>query len=168
VDFKPQIPYTAKKHPKFSIACNRDGKIYSLKTGKQRKLWKTKHGYMQLAVGRSSYLAHRLVSDCYIPNPLSKPFINHKNGIRHDNRIENLEWATPQENIHHARDVLGVKYAKSGFQNANAKFLETHQIILRNLHEYGFSMIKISKLMGFSMPTIKAHLQKIIRSKNGG
>lgn len=47
-------------------------------------------------------LVHRLVAETYIPNPENKLEINHKNSIRNDNRIENLEWATRSENNQHA------------------------------------------------------------------
>lgn len=151
-----------KPHPKFpSILVARNGIIYSQKTGKPRSLWKTRHGYLQLAVGRTSYLVHRLVGDVWVNNPESKPEINHKNGIKDDNRAENLEWCTRQENIIHARDVLGVKYAVSGFQNPHATFMESHRIILRNLHKRGFTLTAIADIMGFSVPTIASHLNAI-------
>ena len=57
----------------------------------------------------TTQFVHRLVAKAFIPNTEWKPFINHKNWIRNDNRIENLEWCTPSENILHSFSSNGRK-----------------------------------------------------------
>ena len=68
-----------------------------------------------LAVGfrengiKISRLVHTLVAKTFIPNIENKPQVNHKLGIKHDNRVSELEWVTPSENAIHCVNVLGKK-----------------------------------------------------------
>ena len=72
-----------------------------------------KDGYLKTALrknGVRKYLrVHRLVAQTFLENPNDLPVVNHKNGIKSDNRLDNLEWCTVSENTKHAFDVLGRK-----------------------------------------------------------
>jgi len=68
-------------------------------------------GYKRVSLCKKNkvlrFQVHRLVALYFIDNPLTKKCVNHKNGIRNDNNINNLEWCTHSENEKHSYDVLG-------------------------------------------------------------
>ena len=81
------------------------------------KLSADKDGYLKTALrkdGKRKYLrVHRLVAMTFIANPNNLPVVNHINGVKNDNRVENLEWCTVSQNTKHAFDKLGRKGNKT-------------------------------------------------------
>lgn len=95
-----------------------DGRVWSRPKNKYLKPHKTAAGYYRIKIGAVNHLLHRLVAIHFIPNPENKPEVNHKDGNKLNYSLDNLEWATPSENVMHSYRT-GLQ-SKAGVKNVKA------------------------------------------------
>ena len=108
-----------------------DGQIISLARNEIKTLRENPNGYMiaSLALGngdQKQVLVHRLVALHFLPNPYQYPEVNHADGNKNNNNIDNLEWCSPQQNAQHAlRTGL-----RPGYMSASEKEMYMYQVLL--------------------------------------
>ncbi len=116
-----------------------------------------KNGYKYVIHNKKSHLIHRLVSFAFIPNPHDKPHVNHKDGVKSNNHVSNLEWVTRSENEIHARDT--------GLSNANHLKRKVNQLdLMGNYVKEHASLTEAVKSLGLK-PTQKTNISLCCRGK---
>lgn len=147
-------------------------RIDSYRSGRFRKeriLKQTEQdGYNHLFFSKTgvkrNFAVHRIIAETFLPNIENKPQVNHKNGIRNDNRVVNLEWCTGSENAQHSRNVLGNIY-----NSMTGKFGVDHPafgkgVLLRKAKKVKCDTLDIefnsandaARLLGISQPHLSA------------
>jgi len=97
-----------------------------------------------------STTVHRLVAQAFIDNPDGKSQVNHKNGDKLDNRVENLEWATSFENMQHAVANLN----RHGERMKSSKIKDADVVDIRFLLGHGVAQADVARAFGVSRKTI--------------
>ena len=118
---------------------------------------KTSPGYYQVtladaASGRRTHpFVHRLVAMAFVPNLRALPQVNHLNGIKTDNRAENLEWVNQSQNNRHA-SVLGLAFR--GELNVGVKLTALDVVAVRQAPRKRGVQTRLAEIYGVRQPTI--------------
>ena len=145
-------------YPNYSVT--EDGKVINNKFNRELKPILGNTGYYQVSLsnkGESRNLTiHRLVANVFLSNDENKREVNHINGIKTDNRLINLEWATSSENRQHAFDTGLKKYTERQRRINSELFskpvLDTQTGIFYN------SAKEASRLLGINKNTLYGYL----------
>lgn len=136
-----------------------------LKKGRLIKLHKSNKGYLRVSLSMDCIKfttgVHRLVAKSFIPNPSNKPYVNHINGNKQDNRVENLEWCTNSENIVHAYKNNLIKL-NLGEDHHMSKFTNNEVAKIRLLHSKG----RTNKELANRYKISEAAMSKILKNKS--
>jgi len=110
------------KNKTLTLTVNKDGYRVFTRWSKELKIQR------MIRVNRAIALA-------FIPNPDNLPQVNHKNGIKTDNRVKNLEWCTPSHNMKHAFRT-GLQ-SLAGEKNNMAKLTQQEVSMIRKIYRLG-------------------------------
>ena len=140
-----------------NYAVSNTGKIKNIKTGKFLKLVENKSGYLAVSLcqnrKKATFSVHRLVALMFIDNPDCKKEVNHKDGNKKNNNINNLEWMTHKENDAHARKN-GLKHGNKPVKLTNLKTEE---------YDIFYSISEAAKFLGLH----KSNLCRALKKRTG-
>lgn len=134
------------------------GRVYSTKSKKFLKPVTSNRGYNFVTLfndyGKQMCYIHQLVANTYLENPKNKPAVNHIDGDKLNNNLENLEFVTYSENIQHAYK-LGLKSQKKGEDAHRSKLTDDIvREIIRLKREEGYANAYLGNIFNVNANTI--------------
>lgn len=151
--------YQNKQYKIFKVS--NTGLVKNINTNVTYKLNKNSKGYIVIRLSleneKISISVHKAVAETFIPNPNNYPVVNHKDGNKTNNVVENLEWCDIKYNNKHARDN-GLKLPSYGENNGRAKLKEKDVFNIRMLYKKGdkkFGAKPLARMFNVSSTNIK-------------
>lgn len=121
--------------------CFVQGNYHEYKRNRLQKPHENKFGYLRVSLSINNspkeFLIHRLVAGAFIENPLNKPCVNHKDGNKHNNSVNNLEWCTYSENTRHAISTGLLRHAHGEQKPKSSKLKESQILEIYKLNRLG-------------------------------
>lgn len=145
-----------KGFPDYTISI--DGELINTKTNYKKKFHIGANGYLAVALSNDGYMKsvtmHRLIATHFIPNPENKRTVNHIDGVKTNNDIRNLEWATDSENCLHAY--------RHGLSSQEKLHTEEELLSIFDRFKDGESFESISKDLECATSAITVNLRKLL------
>lgn len=127
-----------------------------------------KNGYKRIHVSNEGidykFLIHRLVAEAFIPNSENKPCVNHKDGDKENNNVDNLEWVTYSENETHSYKVLN-KQSPKGESRPNHKLTEKEVVEIRRIYVKGHNSPTNSYMLAEKYNVSPKTIQNVVKRK---
>lgn len=148
--------------PKYKVSSN--GDVVNTVTGRKLKPNLVKTGYHHVTLcdenGHHQRTVHRLVATEFIPNPNEYEYINHKDGNKTNNRVDNLEWCTPSENMKHAYRTGLQKPIPEQIKSSLSKAQNARKKPVRNIEtgETYDSVVECARSVGMKPNAVSMHL----------
>lgn len=148
-DYKNEEWRTIDGHTKYQVS--NLGRIRDQTKGAMRKPTVNSSNYKKTVMDGKNLYIHRLVAIAFIDNPDNLPEVNHKDGNKWNNKVDNLEWVSKSDNAKHAvsmglRDVNG--YTRYKVAKSSRRFSPDEEAKIREMYESGMTKQEISNVIG--------------------